>query len=86
MCESLEHLRIDAVREPRTPRGAATHPWLAPPVRLPEDAQAALATLGRQALHAAILGFEHPATAEEMLFESEPPEDFANLQAALARL
>ena len=55
-------------------------------VRLPEDAQAALATLGRQALHAAILGFEHPATAEEMLFESEPPEDFANLQAALARL
>lgn len=38
VCESLEHLRIDAVREPRTPRGAATHPWLAPPVRLPEDA------------------------------------------------
>jgi 23S rRNA pseudouridine1911/1915/1917 synthase len=55
-------------------------------VRLPADAQVALATLGRQALHAAILGFEHPATAEEMLFESEPPEDFANLQAALARL
>lgn len=55
-------------------------------VRLPADAQAALATLGRQALHAAILGFEHPASGEEMLFESEPPEDFANLQAALARL
>lgn len=55
-------------------------------VRLPEDAQAALAALGRQALHAAILGFEHPATGEEMLFESEPPEDFAKLQAALARL
>ena len=55
-------------------------------VRLPVDAQAALATLGRQALHAAILGFEHPASGEEMLFESEPPEDFANLQAALARL
>ncbi len=55
-------------------------------VRLPADAQAALAALGRQALHAAILGFEHPATGEEMLFESEPPEDFANLQAALARL
>lgn len=52
----------------------------------PADAQAALAALGRQALHAAILGFEHPASGEEMLFESEPPEDFANLQAALARL
>lgn len=55
-------------------------------VRLPEDAQVALVALGRQALHAAILGFEHPASGKEMLFESEPPEDFANLQAALARL
>jgi len=55
-------------------------------VRLPEAAQEALAALGRQALHAAVLGFEHPATGEEMLFESEPPTDFANLQAALAIL
>ena len=55
-------------------------------VRLPEEAQAALAALGRQALHAAVLGFAHPASGEEMLFESELPEDFANLQAALARL
>jgi 23S rRNA pseudouridine1911/1915/1917 synthase len=54
--------------------------------RLPEEAQAALAALNRQALHAAILGFEHPASGETMLFQSEPPEDFANLQAALARL
>jgi 23S rRNA pseudouridine1911/1915/1917 synthase len=55
-------------------------------VRLPEEAQEALAALGRQALHAAILGFAHPATGEEMLFQSEPPVEFANLQAALARL
>jgi len=54
--------------------------------RLPEEAREALTALGRQALHAAMLGFEHPATGEEMLFESDPPEDFANLQAALARL
>lgn len=54
--------------------------------RLPPDAQEALTTLGRQALHAAVLGFEHPATGEEMLFESEPPQDFADLQEALARL
>lgn len=54
--------------------------------RLPEDAREALAALGRQALHAALLGFVHPATGEELLFESEPPADFANLQAALARL
>ncbi|MFC5293252.1 RluA family pseudouridine synthase [Bosea minatitlanensis] len=55
-------------------------------VRLPEEAREALAALGRQALHAALLGFAHPATGEEMLFESDPPADFANLQAALARL
>ncbi len=54
--------------------------------RLPEAAREALTALGRQALHAAVLGFEHPVTGEEMLFESEPPVEFANLQAALARL
>ena len=54
--------------------------------RLPEQAREALSALGRQALHAAVLGFAHPATGEEMLFQSEPPEDFANLQAALASL
>jgi 23S rRNA pseudouridine1911/1915/1917 synthase len=40
--------------------------------------------LGRQALHAATLGFEHPITGEEMLFESELPADLAGLRAALA--
>ena len=54
--------------------------------RLPEAARDALTALGRQALHAAVLGFEHPVTGEEMLFESQPPVEFANLQAALARL
>lgn len=32
--------------------------------------------LPRQALHAQMLGFIHPATKEEMIFESELPEDF----------
>jgi 23S rRNA pseudouridine1911/1915/1917 synthase len=47
------------------------------------QAQAALAALGRQALHAAELGFEHPATGEEMSFSSPLPDDLADLQAAL---
>ncbi|MBB4198665.1 RNA pseudouridine synthase [Rhodoblastus sphagnicola] len=51
--------------------------------QLPEAARAALTTLDRQALHARALGFEHPITGEELLFESEPPEDFANLARAL---
>jgi 23S rRNA pseudouridine1911/1915/1917 synthase len=39
--------------------------------------------LGRQALHAAVLGFIHPVTSEQLRFESPPPADFA---AALAEL
>ena len=51
--------------------------------KLSEDARAAVAALGRQALHAATLGFEHPITGEEMMFESELPEDLAALMTAL---
>ena len=54
--------------------------------RLPEGARTALELLGRQALHAALLGFEHPVNKEELVFESEPPLEFANLQSELARL
>jgi 23S rRNA pseudouridine1911/1915/1917 synthase len=33
----------------------------------------------RQALHAQMLGFVHPVTGEEMIFESELPDDLANV-------
>jgi 23S rRNA pseudouridine1911/1915/1917 synthase len=46
-------------------------------------AAAALAALGRQALHASVLGFEHPITGEALRFESPPPKDFARLLKAL---
>lgn len=39
--------------------------------------------LGRQALHAAVLGFVHPETRETLRFEAPIPPD---MQAALARL
>jgi 23S rRNA pseudouridine1911/1915/1917 synthase len=39
--------------------------------------------LGRQALHARVLGFVHPVTGEHLRFEREPPRDF---QAALDAL
>ncbi len=51
--------------------------------RLGPDAQAALAALGRQALHAGVLGFAHPASGEALRFERPPPADFATLAAAL---
>ncbi len=37
------------------------------------------ALLPRQALHAQMLGFVHPRTKEEMIFESELPDDFKAL-------
>lgn len=52
--------------------------------RLHASAAAALAGLGRQALHATVLGFEHPLTREPLSFESPPPADLAQLMAALA--
>jgi 23S rRNA pseudouridine1911/1915/1917 synthase len=40
---------------------------------------------GRQALHAASLGFRHPITGEAMAFEAGVPADFAALVATLRR-
>jgi 23S rRNA pseudouridine1911/1915/1917 synthase len=37
----------------------------------------------RQALHAGILGFRHPATGETLRFTSEPPDDMIGLIATL---
>ncbi len=49
------------------------------------EAQAALTALKRQALHAAVLAFEHPITGEPLRFESEMPDDMSTLHHALAR-
>lgn len=69
------------------------HPLLGDPVygkgfltraaRLPEVARDTLATLGRQALHAAELGFEHPVTGKPLRFQSTLPADLAGLVTAL---
>ena len=39
--------------------------------------------LKRQALHAAVLGFEHPVTKETLRFESDPPQDIIDVLEAL---
>ena len=51
--------------------------------RLPAKAQALLEKLGRQALHAAKLGFVHPVSGVRLTFESAPPADFSRLVKAL---
>ncbi len=51
--------------------------------RLSEPAREALTALGRQALHAYLLGFEHPDSGETMEFRSPLPPDLAALHEAL---
>jgi 23S rRNA pseudouridine1911/1915/1917 synthase len=51
--------------------------------RLGDEAKQALADLGRQALHAAVLGFEHPVSGKALRFESPLPHDLAKLVEAL---
>jgi 23S rRNA pseudouridine1911/1915/1917 synthase len=51
---------------------------------LPGKAQAALADLGRQALHSHILAVKHPSSGEFVRFRSELPPDLARLHRALA--
>ena len=55
-------------------------------VRLPEPARSLAGDFPRQALHAWLLGFAHPATNEEIRFESPLPDDMAMLTEALKSL
>jgi 23S rRNA pseudouridine1911/1915/1917 synthase len=50
---------------------------------LPENARDALTDLGRQALHAHILGFQHPKTGQTLRFKSLLPDDLARLRQSL---
>jgi 23S rRNA pseudouridine1911/1915/1917 synthase len=50
---------------------------------LAPEAREALAALGRQALHAYLLGLGHPARGEHLRFRSELPDDLARLRRSL---
>ncbi|MFN4766557.1 MAG: RluA family pseudouridine synthase [Ignavibacteria bacterium] len=52
---------------------------------LKRKAQECLEIMKRQALHARILGFQHPITQEHLLFEQPPPVDFTQV-AELAEI
>jgi 23S rRNA pseudouridine1911/1915/1917 synthase len=56
--------------------------------RSPEEVKVrdAVATFKRQALHARLLGFDHPITKEPMRFETQAPDDYAALVSALSSL
>ena len=49
------------------------------------EARLALEALGRQALHAHILGFQHPETGAQVSFKSRLPDDLKWLRQSLAK-
>jgi 23S rRNA pseudouridine1911/1915/1917 synthase len=86
---ALVRFRLETGRTHQIRVHAADHGWalVGDPVygHKPRDARLAevARTLGRQALHAATLAFEHPVTGARLAFEAPLPPD---LQAALAAL
>lgn len=54
--------------------------------RTPKEIRDRLNDIGRQALHARVLGFIHPVSGEEMHFEAEPPTDMQELVEILTNL
>jgi len=86
----LETGRTHQIRVHMTHLG---HPLLSDPLygsgfatkanRLPDPLRSQIQTLGRQALHARLLGFEHPKSGDAMRFEAPLPPDLLALRAAL---
>ncbi|WP_316860621.1 RluA family pseudouridine synthase [uncultured Cohaesibacter sp.] len=54
--------------------------------KLPETLARDIEERKRQALHAGLLGFVHPISGEEMIFESDMPEDLQNVMKALKKM
>jgi 23S rRNA pseudouridine1911/1915/1917 synthase len=79
----LTHLGHPLIGDPQYGRARQ-----APRAKTPAEATAfALAgNFHRQALHAFVLGFQHPSLHKAMRFESPWPDDFAGLVAALRGL
>jgi len=79
----LTHLGHPLIGDPQYGRARS-----APRAKTPaeETAFTAATEFSRQALHAVLLGFQHPSRHKTMRFESPWPEDFAGLVAALRGL
>ena len=95
---SLLDLRLETGRthQIRVHLTALGHPVIGDPdygtgfrsklLALPAPASTAVRVLGRQALHAYLLGFEHPSTGETHRFNSPLPDDMSNVIKQLDQL
>ena len=75
----MAHLGCPLLGDPLYGRGRASTL-----LRLDEDKT--FKDFRRQALHAAVLGFDHPVTGQPLRFETEPPKDMQRLIAFLETL
>ena len=74
----LTHIGHPLIGDPLYGRGRAPRRR-----KLAPAADAALGQFHRQALHARLLGFQHPVTKVKLLFESPLPDDMQRLISAL---
>lgn len=81
----LSHIGHPLIGDPVYGRGPGLS-GLRPGDAAADHAIAVLADFRRQALHARVLGFQHPVTGEALRFEASPPADFSRLLKALRDL
>jgi 23S rRNA pseudouridine1911/1915/1917 synthase len=77
-------IRVHLSEQRKTPLLA--DPLYGPRPSMAQDISQVAAALGRQALHAAVLGFVHPLSGESLRFEAPLPADFARALDALRAL
>jgi 23S rRNA pseudouridine1911/1915/1917 synthase len=94
--ELICHLETGRTHQIRVHMTHIGHPILGDPtygtgqknraVKLSDAAREALTQMGRQALHAHLLGFEHPETGEKLRFESPLAPEMAALRKTLEEI
>lgn len=94
-CQVRLRLETGRTHQIRVHLRFAGHPILGDPVygetryqswAIPPETKMILQRLHGQALHAELLGFEHPRSGERMTFTAPPPEDFLEALNALRDL